>query len=154
MGKRGDSKSGKRAESPVPISARVQAVVARAQQLHGKPSQPKSVPKAPAAAVATPVRSNSKVPEPAPCTPSQAGGPVASPMSTSSTPLVSPELKRYRSTESSESLASSAAMPSLPGFDSVSSSSLPRHSASATTLSMTQYFAQLDINRGQFIPGC
>ncbi|CAE7208862.1 unnamed protein product [Symbiodinium sp. CCMP2592] len=99
MGKRGDS-------APAPVSARVQALVDHAKQHFGKA---KGAPVPNARPQATPARAVTPPPKP-----SQIATPPAptlkqhSPMSTSSTPLKSPDAKRYRSASSLSSTPSEA----------------------------------------------
>ena len=127
-------------ESPIPVSSKLQALIENAKQLHGQPSR--------AAPVATPARTSA----PPPCvechTPekAQAEGSKASPMSVQVSPAipVSPDLKRFRTNDSSDPASE---LPSLPSFDS-SSTSRTRHADTATTLSLTEYFVNMSLNPG------
>ena len=139
MGKRGDS-------SPAPVSARVQAIVDRAKQQHGKQKEtprPNPRPQATPARAASP-STNMLTTPPAAATKAV---PSPSPMSTGSTPLKSPDNKRHRSV-SSLSLTTPTEVPSLPSF-SASCANKPRHSDSSTTISLQQYMAGMTLDKGQ-----
>ena len=127
---------GKRGESRPEISKGVQDAVLQARAALGK-AKP-----APARPLATPTRASGAPPQPddteAVSTPVAKTGTNASPMSVQSTPVKSPDLKRYRSVDSNASDHSSS-VPPLPSFTS-DRSSLPRNPDSSTTLGLTDYF--------------
>ena len=145
MGKRGAGP-----KPPVAVSPQLQALVDRAKHLHAKPLKPAAETARTKGPIATPARSKASVPEvkdEAQAAPMDVDIPAASnckpsPMSTTSTPHKSPELKRMKPCASSESLLSS--VPSLPSFSA--SSRKPHHSDSATTLSLGGYFDNMRIS--------
>ena len=129
---------GKRGETRPDISKDVQDAVLRARAALGK-AKP-----APARPLATPTRASGAPPIPdteAVSTPAQKTGTSGTPMSVQSTPVKSPDLKKFRSVESigSDKSSESSAVPPLPSFTS-DRSSLPRNPDSSTTLGLTDYF--------------
>ena len=146
MGKRADSGAG---APPTAVSAKVQAMVDRAMQLHGKATG-NPVPKASVRPQATPARAGKmptvETPEAAPKA-TEPSMPGPSPMSTQSTPLKSPDAKRHRSASDLSLDGTASTVPSLPSF-SGSGSSKPKHSDSSTTISLQRYMEELTLDRG------
>ena len=138
MGKRGEG-------SPVPVSARVQAIVDRAKQNHGNQ---KETPRPNPRPQATPARAASPSSKALLMTTPPKPMPAASPMSTSSTPLKSPDTKRHRSASSLSLTSTPSEVPSLPSF-TASSANRPRHTDSSTTISLQQYMAEMTLDKGQ-----
>ena len=126
---------GKRHEAAKPaVSGKTWSIIEQARARCNKPA-PSPSPKP----VATPTRSETRVPGVAATEPSTPANPPArcqvTPMSTLTTPVKSPDLKRLKAASPSTS-----EVPSLPSFKSAESNEHPRHSDSATTLSLTEYY--------------
>ena len=134
------------------VSDKTLAVIQQARACYNKPA-PSPKPQATPARSATPppaAEANLDVPAPPPATPAQPN--QVTPMSvqtSASTPLKSPEVKRRKS----DSSLSASEVPSLPSFKTtVETTTNPRHSDSATTLSLTEYYLNKMKLSGQILP--
>ena len=150
---------GKRGEARPQIGARVQDILAKVHAQHGRAPPPAFVSAPVAKPLPSPARAETPPPtlvgapaspseKPLSPAPTKVVQPTSTPMSTSSTPIKSPDLKRLRSKDSDTSETKS--LPPLPSPGSTTTDPSPdhdlRHADTATTLSLQGYMAQLAIS--------